>query len=190
MIPHNELQIKRCFKKIRQNKLKKKMRELPELKYNNTNHEIKRRILQCIADSDVDIAYAVLRKDQVYPHLRNQNHIVYNYLTGSLISKIITHYNRDEPINVIIDKSLYGFHREHFNEYLLYKMMESGQNITICEDLVSIDHVDSKHNPSIQAVDFIAGAIHRKYREDDGEYYRIISNKTIIELDFFKGRQK
>jgi len=166
------------------------MKELPELKYNNTNHEIIRRILQCIADSDVDIAYAVLRKDQVYPHLRNQNHIVYNYLTGSLISKIVSHYKREEHINVIIDKSLYGFHREHFNEYLLYRMMESEQNITICEDLVSIDHVDSKNDPAIQAADFIAGAIHRKYREEDGEYYLIISNKTIIEMDYFEGRQK
>ena len=60
LIVHDPLAIRRCFAKIRRNKLKKKYKDLPEFKFNNSGPEIKKRILACIATADVDIAYCVL----------------------------------------------------------------------------------------------------------------------------------
>jgi len=182
--------VQRCFKKIRQRKLKKSLRDLPEFKYNNTKGMIKNRILQCIADCDLDIAYAVLRKDQVYGRLRDKQQIIYNYLTGSLISRIVNQYAIEGCIQIRMDKSMYSLERDHFDNYLTYRMFDNGVPFVTSLDHLVIEHVDSRTEPCIQAADFAAGAIHQRYRENDETYYSIIEPRTTVALDFFKGRQE
>ncbi len=190
LIVRNDLKIKTCFKKIRQQKLRKKLRELPELKFNNTNKQIRRRILMCLAECDLDIAYALLRKSQVDTHLRDKNQIIYNYLTGSLISQILVHCQSSGTVHICIDKSLYGIQRDYFDDYLTYKMLDGNLNDSISRERILIDHRDSRKEPCIQAADFVAGAIHYRYRENDDVFHQIIEERMIIELDYFKGRKK
>jgi hypothetical protein len=190
LIVHDPLPIRRCFARLRRTKLKKKYRELPEFKFNNSSAEIKRRILSCIASADVEICYCVLRKKQVHGHLRSQHQIVYNYLTGLLISKIIGKYHPAGEIEITVDKSLNGIQREAFNQYLVFKTMEKNPITAPKIPAIRIDHTDSACEPCIQAVDFVAGALHYQYREDDDTYRRIIDGKISIALDFFKGMQK
>ena len=52
---------------------------------------------------------------------------------------------------------------------------------------IKVTHVDSKACPYIQAVDFIAGAINRKYRDNDDLYYQKIQHKIALSLDFEPG---
>ena len=167
LIVHEPLAIRRCFAKIRRNKLRKKYRELPEFKFNNSSPEIKKRILACIASADVDIAYCVLRKEQVYPHLRSNHQIVYNYLTGSLISHIIQRFSIFGDVEITVDKSLNGIQREAFDQYLVYKTFEKNQTYDPAAIRIDIEHADSRTEPCIQAADFIAGALHYYYRTDD-----------------------
>lgn len=127
LIVHDPLAIRRCFAKVRRNKLKKKYKELPEFKFNNSGPVIKKRILACIASADVDIAYSVLRKEQVYLHLRSNHQIVYNYLTASLISHIIQRFHDGSRVEITVDKSLNGIQREAFDQYLVYKTFEKNQ---------------------------------------------------------------
>jgi hypothetical protein len=190
LIVHDHLPIHRCFKKIRQNKLKKKFKDLPEFKFNNSGKEIKSRVLKCIAKSDVEIAYSVLRKDMVIPRLRDKHTILYNYLIGSLISKISQKHLVDGDVDIIVDKSLNGIQREMFDQYLLYKMIEGNHAIQFDLPPITIDHVDSCTDPCIQAVDFVAGALHHYYRNDDDTYFQIIDERIKIANDYFKGPQK
>ncbi len=190
LIPRDTLPIHRCFKKIRQQKMKKKMKDVPEFKYNNTPPEMKRRMFQCIASCDVDIAYSLLRKRQVRSHLQDKHQIVYNYLAASLVSKITAYYGTTGPVNVVIDKSLYGLQKDHFDDYLTFKMLDFPENGIGDKSLISIRHVDSRTEPCIQAVDFIAGAIHHKYRSDDTTHYDLIQEKMIFEMDYFHGRKR
>jgi len=44
-----------------------------------------------MARTDTDIAYAVLRKHQVYERLKNKQKILYNYIVGSLRIPIYWH---------------------------------------------------------------------------------------------------
>jgi uncharacterized protein DUF3800 len=181
LVPCNTLPIQRCFKKIRQQKMKKKMKQVPELKYNNTPPEMKRRIFRCLASCDLDIAYLILHKRQVPLHIRDKHQIIYNYLAASLVSKITACYGTFDPVNVIIDQSLYGLQKEHFDDYLAYKMLEFPDNGIADRSRITIMHVDSQAEPCIQAVDFIAGAIHRKYRSDETTHYDLIREKMILE---------
>ena len=190
LIVHDPLAIRRCFAKIRRNKLRKKYRELPEFKFNNSGPEIRKRILACIAAADVDIAYCVLRKEQVYPHLRSNHQIVYNYLTGSLISPIVHRYYDGGRVEITVDKSLNGIQREAFDQYLVYKTFEKNQANDLAAIPVGIEHADSKNEPCIQAADFIAGALHYFYRTDDDMYSGILNAKISLAFDYFKGPQK
>lgn len=190
LIVHDPLAIRRCFAKVRRNKLKKKYRELPEFKFNNSGPEIRKRILSCIASADVDIAYCVLRKEQVYPHLRSNHQIVYNYLTGSLISHIARRFNDGGPVQITVDKSLNGIQREAFDQYLVYKTFEKNQANDFAAIPIEIVHADSKNEPCIQAADFIAGALHYYYRTDDDTFSGIIDEKVALAYDYFKGPQK
>lgn len=183
-------EIKRCFAKIRRNRLKKKYRDVPELKFNNSNAVIKRRVLECLSVSDMEFWCSVLRKKDLYQYLRDTPQIVYNYLTGSLIAHIYFYYRPYDQFNVIVDKSLNGIQKDLFNHYVVYKIME--RNTPILDDIVppTVLHIDSGREPCIQAADFIAGAIHRKYRREDDSCYRIIQEKCKQIFDYFEGPKR
>lgn len=59
LIPKDAVQIKKCLTKVRKQKLMKKYKEIPALKFHNSNKEIRRGILQCIAQCNVEINYAI-----------------------------------------------------------------------------------------------------------------------------------
>jgi|TARA_Y100000310_G_scaffold89559_2_gene86654 hypothetical protein len=50
---------------------------------------------------------------------------------------------------------------------------------------ISIDHEDSKSNGCLQVLDFISGAIFRKYEFGEQDFYGIIKEKIILEKDIF-----
>ncbi|GAB6284065.1 MAG: hypothetical protein STSR0009_02640 [Methanoregula sp.] len=152
--------------------------------------EIKKRILSCIASADVDIAYCVLRKEQVYVHLRSNHQIIYNYPAGSLISHIIQRYSPRDDVEIIVDKSLNGIQGEAFDQHLVYKTFEKNQSYDPAAIRIDIEHMDSMNDPCIQAADFIAGALHYYYRNNDDTYTSIINEKITLVFDYFNGPQK
>ena len=81
---------------------------------------------------------------------------------------------------MIIDRSLYGAQREMFDRYLADW---AGMAVPHGLEEIRVSHVDSKRCPCIQAVDFVAGAISRKYRDDDDLYYQKIQHRITLRLD-------
>jgi hypothetical protein len=180
LIVRDDLPIKRCIKDIRRRKIKKKYRVRSELKFSNSDDTIRRRILECVGRTNNDIAFALLRKYQVDEGLRDKPQVVYNYLCKQLLYRIIAKYELDGTINIIVDRSLYGVQRENFDDYVEGRI---GFRIPAS---IEVSHVDSKQCPCVQAIDFVAGAISRKYRDNDDLYYQKIQNRVCIALDFFE----
>lgn len=189
LLTTDSLRIEKCITKVRKERLPNKYKKIPELKYHNSDNIVRRRILQCIAKTDTEIAYAVLRKRQVYENLRNKPNILYNFLCGSLIGNVFRKYHINSGFNVIVDRSLTNINREAFDEYVGYRALMSKTEIFNL-DLLEINHVDSTQNKCIQAVDFVAGAIARNYEREDPLFYHIIDGRIKIALDFFKGKIK
>ena len=189
--PEQVQKCRTCMKRTMR-KLPKKYKNIAELKYHNTDDTYRRRILEDFSKTEIEIAYVVLRKEQVYDNLRNNGQILYNYLTGSLVANIISKYGFSHEINVIIDKSLDGVSREEFDKYLIYRSLDRDNSYHTGNYQLEVTHVDSKQNLCVQAVDFIAGAIHRHYREHVpmADHYHIIEGNITVVLDYFKGRQK
>jgi len=108
MMVREDLPLRRCIKKIRQRKIKKQYKKASELKFSNSDNAIRRRVLECIGETDNDIAYALLRKGQVERELQDKPQIVYNYLCKQLLYKIISKYQIGPLAEIIVDKSFYG----------------------------------------------------------------------------------
>lgn len=181
--------IQRCFLRILRSRLKKRFRDLPEFKFSNTSGTMKRRIVECLSRCDLDIAYSVLRKRQLYPGLRDRPHIVYNYLMGSLIANIVTYYKARGRVNIIVDKSLGGIQRDAFDQYVVFKIIEKNPLEELKHILLEVQHCDSRREPCIQAADFVAGAVHRMYRTGDNSCYRLIEGNIVKRFDYFRGPQ-
>jgi len=180
LIVRDELPIKRCIKDIRRRKIKKKYKVRSELKFSNSDETIRRRILECVGRTNNDIAFALLRKYQVDEDLKDKSQVVYNYLCKQLLYRIIGKYELSGSINMIVDRSLYGVQRENFDDYV-----EGRIGVRIPAS-IEVSHVDSKQCPCVQAIDFVAGAISRKYRDNDDQYFQKIKNRISIALDFFE----
>ena len=176
-------QVKRCIKRTREQKLPKKYKQIPELKFHNSSQTIRERVLKCLSKSDNEIAYVILRKEQVYPYLREERATLYNYMSGMLLSKIIKLYNLTGPLNLVIDKSLYNSQRDNFDNYLTWKASALGVSLNPF-------HPDSQQELGVQAVDYVAGAINHMYCGYGTHYYNIIEGKISTLIDLFDGKGK
>ena len=61
LVLREDLPVKRCIKNIRQKKIKKRYKKTSELKFNDSDGPIRRRILECIGRTNNDIGYALVR---------------------------------------------------------------------------------------------------------------------------------
>ncbi|HOT08064.1 MAG TPA: DUF3800 domain-containing protein, partial [Methanotrichaceae archaeon] len=176
LIAREEIAIRRCIKDTRKT-LPKKYKARSELKFKQSDYRGKRRILQCIANTDNDIVYVLLRKDRralLAPYLRAEPQVLYTDLYRHLLQEVIAGYEVKGELEVVIDRFLYGYARKQFDDSLSDGLRQS----------LNIFHMDSRQCPCLQAVDFIAGAIARRYRDDDDIYYNKIKHKIIIASEF------
>lgn len=169
LITKMPLHIERCIKKIRQRKLKKKLKELPEIKFNKSNELIREIILTCIANEPVEIAYIVLDKNHVNPAGHNHKQRIYNFIVSYLMCCLP--YRNTTHSRLIVDKRISNkVIRADFDEYIK-------QNIAF---KVEITHENSMYNQCLQATDFIAGAIFRKYESGDSRYFDLIKDRIKV----------
>lgn len=179
LIARDEIPIRRCIRKIRQT-LPKKYKVKSELKFNESDDPSKRRILECMAKTNNDIAYVFVRKDQaalLTSYLGVEPQVLYNDICKQLLQRVISNYEfPNGAVEVVIDRFLYGDAQEKFDNYLATGLMGS----------INVSHLDSKQCPCLQAVDFIAGAITRKYRDNNNMYYNKIQHKITMALEFFE----
>src|SRR3989344_9462781 len=64
--------VKKIIKRIRTRKLKKKLKELVELKANNTSKQIREAVLKKLNSLSIEIYTIILDKRQVYGYLKNK----------------------------------------------------------------------------------------------------------------------
>lgn len=169
LITKTPLHIERCIKKIRERKLKKKLKELPEIKFNKSNDLIREKILTCISKESIEIAYIVLDKNRVNPTRYNHKQEIYNFIVGSLMCCLP--YENATNSKLIVDKRISNkVIRADFDGYIKQKTAFK----------VDITHENSMFNQCLQATDFIAGAVFRKYESGDSRYYDLITNRIKV----------
>jgi len=168
--------IQKCIKRLRKS-LRKKDKRMIELKFHTSSPQLREKVLRKLCEQKISIYSIVVDKETVFKRLRDKKEIYYNYISGLLLWQGLT-FPIGKKIRVVMDKRVYGKTREEFDNYIKNKisfMLKRKSDIEIL-------HIDSKKEPALQAVDFISGAIHRKFRDGDETYFNIIKSKSNIQL--------
>ncbi len=165
------------IKRIRQRKLKKKIKDLSEIKANNSDDNIRNVVLNKLANSDCEFHIIVVDKKQVKDYLFDKKDKLYNFIAGILIQHAQVGY---DEINIVIDKKYRSsLIRNDFDEYIRnYKVKWNAK--------IKIEHLESGQNLGLQAVDFVAWATHRKLNTEDDKFYKIIEKKITNFIRLWK----
>lgn len=160
--------LSRIPKKIRQRKLKKKLRELPELKANRSPPELRKLVLKKVNTVPCEIFGVVVDKSKIYDYLFKAKTRLYNYFCGQLIKQIPAKAGK---LVIVIDKK-HGntLLLEDFNHYIERMVSRQGAK-------VEIYHVPSSTSNELQVADFVVWSINRKFSTGDEEYFKLIEDK-------------
>jgi len=172
IVVDNPIKLKRIIKKLRQRKLKKKIKELPEIKANNSNVIIREFVLKKVKEMDCKVFAIVVCKNNIFNYLFDTQNKLYNYLCWILLKTINL---KSKKIIITLDKKHTNtLIRENFDKYIIDKLCCSPNNIKL-----EIYHKPSYSVNELQVVDFIAWSINRKFNANDDYYYKIIEDKII-----------
>jgi len=164
--------LKRIIKKTRQRKLKKLIKQLPELKANNSDRPTREFILNKVRKCNCSIFSIVVEKDQVMDHLFDVKNKLYNYLCGILMNKIELPSHK---LLIVIDKKHTNtLMREDFDAYIKNKL-----NFRDSKLKIEIHYKESFSMNEIQVADFVVWSINRKFNVNDDYYYNFIEEKII-----------
>src|SRR3989344_5630579 len=139
--------LERIIKKLRRRKLKKGIKQLPEIKANNSNAKIREYVLNKVKISDCEILAVIIEKNNVSGHSFKVKDELYNYLCGILMEKIVL--PKVKLIITIDKKNTNTLIREDFDKYIRKKLESRNKDIKI-----DIYHKPSHTSNELQVVDF------------------------------------
>jgi hypothetical protein len=174
---NDKKKIERRMKKIKRNALRKKYRKHAEFK--KERQEVARAILRHLIKEEFELYTVIVNKSKVKQTLRKSKEILYNYIASIIL--LSCPFEFGERVKLIVDKrSSKRLILQNFENYLQEKIKALNKKI-----LLTITHTESYSSPGIQAVDFVAWAILRKYQWQDFEFYNIIKEKIVTEKQLF-----
>jgi len=169
VIVDNPKILARIPKRIRQRKLKKSLRDLPELKANRSPPELRKLVLKKVQAARCEILAIVVDKSKIYDYLFEAKDKLYNYLCGQLVKRIPM--EKGKLILVIDKKHGNTILREDFDKYI--------RKVAPASLKVEIHHVPSYASNELQVADFVAWSINRKFCIGDEEYSKIVEGKIV-----------
>lgn len=160
------------FKKIRRNELRKKKKNISEIKFANSSPQIKQRVLELIRKESISIyAFVVDRENRRVIDSPENYGIVVGFAASEVLkvcpTLILTpdkKYTRPGDIREFEKTTLEVIGKVSREGALLFK-----------------EGVESETNSIIQMADFIAGALNFKYNREDEKYWEIVKDLIIEE---------
>lgn len=153
-------------------------------RFSKANKWVRTKILEEIVKHDVSVGEIVLKKWKVKPNLRKRLNVLYNYVVvHSIMLMIVPSLNSRDRLELNLDKCMSGFPAVAFSEYARDKLSYLWQ-VSLSRQTpipyVTVIQARSENEPCIQAADFIAGTIFRKYEKQDNTYYSILEQNINI----------
>lgn len=177
----NPKELERCIKRIRTRKLKKKLKELSEIKANNSNAAVRRRVLKDLTKTSCHIDVITVNKEKIYSYLFEKKEKLYNYIAGILLDEIQIH---QEDVEIIVDKKYTNtILKDEFDNYIKSKIFASRPKVN-----ANIIHLMSHEKHGLQAADFVAWSVNRKFSFDDDSYFKIIEKKISKVINLWENK--
>lgn len=140
------------------------------------------KLLSMLNSEDVSIIAIYLNKKKVYTSLKNERHVLYNYVANILLDRIFTKKFISTTGKIELTASRRETNRFlnlNFKNYLEQEVKNKHKlNLE-----VSIKNLQQEK--ALQIVDFVSWSIFRKYEHLDGSYLEIIRSKVVQESPLF-----
>jgi hypothetical protein len=175
LVEHPKI-LSRIMKRLRSRKLKKKLKQLPEIKASKSDKRIREFVLNRLRNTNCEIYAVVVEKTKIYDYLYDVKDKLYNYLCGKLIGCL--GLKAGKLIITIDKKHTNTLLRQDFDRYIKRKLSTLSGNLK-----VEIYHKPSFSLNELQVADFVAWSIHRKFNLGDDSYFKIIENKIVNKKD-------
>ena len=183
MFVENKNPIEKVIKKISKNLSKRELK-----KHVGILHACKEKpktivkTLTLLNEKDMAVLSIYLNKAKVYTKLKDEKHVLYNYVANILLDRIFTKklIPLDSPITLVASRrETNKFLNDNFKIYLK-EQVRNNHKLDI--------HVEIKTpagEKGLQAVDFVCWAIYRKRELEDESYYNLIKQRVIEESPLF-----
>ncbi len=144
----------------------------------------RRKILNELSNQkQVSVISIYLNKRRVHTHLKDQKHILYNFVSNILIDRICAKslVPTDEPIELIASRrETNKILTDNFRSYLQKQIDGNHKKVTI-----SVLVKTPTQEKCLQVADFACWAIFRNREHQDDTYYNIIKSIIIEESPLF-----
>ena len=164
--------------------VRKKKRDIPEIKASNSSERIKKYVLLRLSKLPINIYVTVIDKTKIYKgtKLREKpSTYMYNYGLRFILERLFLNYKTEE-ISLILDGRANKMYELDIEAYIKH-LMNDGR-LTTRE--FKIKEIDSRTDPALSCADFPAWAIKAKYEDKNLYFYNIIKRKIVFEKLFPK----
>lgn len=179
VIPEQPWTVRHHLRRLLRRLHKRRRYSGSELKFSNSNHEVRLHVLEKICELNWVTGLIVLEKKKVKPELRRIPNILYNYsIVNHLMRNVLLWLEPLEKLTLCIDRSLSRSNREAFDFYVRDKAtwiwnVELGRTPSLMRNQVIVSHESSQVECCLQLADYIAGATFQKYERGQDDYYKI-----------------
>lgn len=179
----NPKEIRRIMKRFRERRLKKSLRQVPEIKANKSTPEIRKHMLSELYKCDCQIFALAVDKGKLLSRFDQAQDRLYHYLCGMLLAKVPI---KDDMTIIIIDqKDTNKLIKKNFKNYIEMIFKRKGRKIQFSQ-------IESFNDNGLLIVDFVAWSINRKLNFNDSSYYEIIRGKVTNDstMEIWKDDEK
>lgn len=143
----------------------------------------RQRLLKLLAQRDVHILTIRLNKERVHTNLREEKHVLYNYVVNILLDRMMRNKlvpNKDRVCFVASKRETNRFLNENFSDYL---RTQTRQNHKLD---IEVTIATPSEDKGLQVADCLAWSFFRKYEHGDNSYVSLIQSKIIEENGLFE----
>ena len=142
----------------------------------------RQQLLASLLEKNISIVAIYMNKKKVYTRLQEAKQALYNYVVNILLDRIYTRklIPTNMPIELVAaQRETNKFLNQNFKSYLARQTKDSHKAD------IKVEIRTPHQEKSLQAVDFVAWAIFRKYEHNDEGYYQIIKPRIVEENPLF-----
>lgn len=141
------------------------------------------RICRGLVDKNCKLMTIYLDKTKVYTRLRDEKHILYNYIVNILLDRIMNRrlISKQDGVTLVASRrETNKFLNENFRDYLS-RQVKSNHNTEFRVEIKT-----PAEEKCLQAADIASWSIFRKYEYGDDSYYQTLKSIIIEENALYK----
>jgi len=183
----NRLRIERIPQKIRKKRLKKNLFRKPELKFHNSDDRIREMVLSMLVkEHDFQIVAITINKKKAGRGLQSMKDEFFNHFCAVLAVEILKmNPSENDFIFVFDERPKSRDSNIEFESYIYERIRHEFIEVGITPPKTLASRLDSQKSRGLQVVDFVVGAIHKKYESNESKFYDVISDSISREMRFF-----